>query len=94
MRHEAEQPCDRGHSLADKLSRLDAIKDDNAGSPGDVLASYKYNGTRRMVVEDFEQPGVRLDHWGQAADTYAGFDRFGADHPAALAGLRRLGRPG
>jgi len=30
-----------------------------------------------MVVEDFTEPDVRLDYWGQTADTYDGFDRFG-----------------
>ncbi len=42
-----------------------------------MLASYAYNGTGRLVVEDYEQPDVRLDYWGQTPDTYAGFDRFG-----------------
>jgi len=30
-----------------------------------------------MVVEDFTEPDVRLDYWGQTVDTYDGFDRFG-----------------
>ncbi|MDK1032766.1 MAG: hypothetical protein QGD94_12215, partial [Planctomycetia bacterium] len=64
-------------TIADKFSRIDAIKDDSGGSPNNTLASYKYNGAGRLVVEDFEQPDVRLDYWGQSADTYAGFDRFG-----------------
>jgi len=42
-----------------------------------VLAAYLYNGAGRLVVEDFVQPDVRLDLWGQTAGTYAGFDRFG-----------------
>ena len=65
-------------SLADKLSRLAAIKDDNgSGSEGDTLASYAYNGAGTPVVEDFEQTDVKLDHFGGTSGTYAGFDRFG-----------------
>ena len=30
-----------------------------------------------MVVEDFTEPDVRLDYWGQTTGTYDGFDRFG-----------------
>ena len=64
-------------SIADRLSRLDAIKDDNGGTPYNTLSAYSYNGAGRLVVEDYPQPEVRLDYWGQTADTYAGFDRFG-----------------
>jgi len=60
-------------SLSDKISRLAAIKDNN----GDVLASYAFNGTGTMVVEDFVQPNVKLDRFGGTPGTYAGFDRFG-----------------
>jgi len=63
----------RVHYIADDLSRVDAISDGDTT----VYASYAYNGAGRMVVEDFEEPDVRLDYWGQTADTYAGFDRFG-----------------
>ena len=67
-----------GASLADKLSRLAAIKDDDgSGGEGDTLASYSYNGTGTMVVEDFEQPDVKLDYFGGTPGTYAGLDRFG-----------------
>ena len=58
------------------LNRLDAIKDDD-GSPGDTLAEYTYLGLGTMVVEDFVQPDVKLDYFGGATGTYAGFDRFG-----------------
>ena len=68
-----------------------------SGSPNNTLAAYSYNGVGRMVVEDFQQPDVRLDYWGQTIDTYAGFDRFGRitqqlwhDYGAA-AGLLRSG---
>ena len=30
-----------------------------------------------MVVEDFPEPELRLDYFGQGSGTYAGFDRFG-----------------
>ena len=46
-------------------------------SDANVLAAYSYNGAGRLAVEDFVQPQVRLDLWGQSAGTYAGFDRFG-----------------
>ncbi len=59
------------------LNRLDAIKDDNGGSPGNTLASYTYLGLGTMVVEDFVQPQVKLDYFGGSLGTYAGFDDFG-----------------
>jgi len=63
-------------SDADNLNRLDAIKDDNGGSPGDTLAQYTWVGLGTMVVEDFQQPDVKLDYFGGTSGTYAGFDRF------------------
>jgi RHS repeat-associated protein len=62
-------------SMADVLNRLDAIKDDSSGSPGDVLASYSYLGLGTIVVEDYQQPDVRLEYFFNSA--YSGFDRFG-----------------
>ena len=59
------------------LGRLDAIKDDNSGSPGDTLAGYTYLGLGTVVREDYEEPDVRLDLWGGTSGTYQGFDRFG-----------------
>ena len=59
------------------LNRLDAIKDDNGGTPGNTLASYSYLGLGTMVVEDFAQPQVKLDYFGGTSGTYAGFDDFG-----------------
>ncbi len=59
------------------LNRLDAIKDDNGGSPGNTLASYTYLGLGTMVVEDFVQPQVKLDYFGGTSGTYSGFDDFG-----------------
>jgi len=66
-------------SIADKLSRVDAIKNDDNGDPGNTsYAAYNYCGAGRMVVENFlTQPQLRLDYWGQESGTYAGFDRFG-----------------
>jgi RHS repeat-associated protein len=61
--------------MADVLNRLDAIKDDSSGSPGDTLASYSYLGVGTIVKEDFEQPDVRLEYFFDSA--YSGFDRFG-----------------
>jgi RHS repeat-associated protein len=65
--------------IADKISRVTAIASASTRGQSDanVLAAYSHNGAGRMVIEDFVQPDVRLDYWGQTADTYAGFDRFG-----------------
>ncbi|MBI2481366.1 MAG: hypothetical protein HYV60_22830, partial [Planctomycetia bacterium] len=63
-------------SAADVLNRLNAINDDNSGSPGDVLASYTYLGLGTVVIQDYEEPDVRLDLFGGTSGTYAGFDRF------------------
>ena len=49
--------------MADVLNRLDAIQDDSGGSPGDVLASYSYLGLGTIVVEDYQQPDVRLEYF-------------------------------
>mgnify|MGYP000858361248 CR=1 FL=1 len=67
-------------STADALNRLDAIKDDSGGSPGAVLASYTYLGLDTIVIEDYQQPDVRLEYFFNSA--YRGFDRFGrvVDH--------------
>lgn len=62
-------------STADALNRLDAIKDDSGGSPGGTLASYSYLGYGTIVIEDYEQPDVRLEYFFDSA--YSGFDRFG-----------------
>ena len=62
-------------SDADYLNRLDAIQADSGGSPGDVLAAYTYLGPGTIVVEDYQQPDVKLDYY--TAGTYGGFDRFG-----------------
>ncbi|MFH1730623.1 MAG: hypothetical protein ABIF82_03100 [Planctomycetota bacterium] len=48
-------------NVADKLSRLAAIRAVASGE-GTTFASYSYNGVGRMVREDFEEPGVRLDY--------------------------------
>jgi len=67
----------------DVLSRVAAIRNDNAGSPGaTVFAAYSYDGAGRVVVEDYAQPDVRLDlvdlaAWAATPGTYAGLDRFG-----------------
>jgi len=85
-----------GGGIADDLSRVDAIRDDDSGSPqtGWAFAKYAYNGAGRIVVEDFEQPDVRLDYWGQTGDTYAGFDRFGRVVRQLWRDYGGVGRPG
>jgi len=73
-----------GNAANDLLNRLDAIKDDKAGTgnPGVPIASYTYLGLGTVVREDYEGPEVRLDLWGGTWGTYQGFDRFGrvVDH--------------
>ena len=64
-------------STADYLNRLDAIKQDNGGSPGTTLSAYTYLGLGTMVIEDFQEPDVKLDYFGGTSGTYAGFDIFG-----------------
>jgi len=63
--------------IADALGRLAAIRDDDAGSPGDTLAEYAYLGLAWIVVEDYVKPEVRLDYDSSTPGEYAGFDRFG-----------------
>jgi hypothetical protein len=63
-------------SMADNLARLEAIKDDSSGSPGATLASCTYLGLGMIVVEDYEEPDVKLDYFGGTSGTYAGLDPF------------------
>ena len=49
-------------SDADNLNRLDAIQADSGGSPGDTLSAYTYMGLGTVVVEDYQQPDVKLDY--------------------------------
>jgi hypothetical protein len=60
-------------SDADNLDRLDAIKDDDAGAPGDALASYTYLGLGTVVIQDYQEPQVKLDYFGGTSGAYAGF---------------------
>ena len=76
-RHGRKTHFDYSSTHRSALNRLDAIKDDNAGSPGHTLAEYTWLGLSTMVVEDFAQPDVKLDYFGGASGTYTGFDRFG-----------------
>ena len=67
--------------VSDAISRVSAIASTTSRGTSaendNVYAAYLYNGVGRLAVEDFTQPDVRLDYWGQTPDTYAGFDRFG-----------------
>jgi hypothetical protein len=68
-------------SADDCLNRLAAIIDDSNnngqfGAGDQVLASYQYLGLDRIVVEDYEEAGVKLDLWGGTSGTYSGLDRF------------------
>jgi hypothetical protein len=76
-------------SMADNLARLDAIKDDSAGSPGATLASYTYVGLGLIVVENYEEPDVKLDYFGGLRRVRPVRPRGGP----ALVRLRRVGRP-
>ena len=46
----------------DVLGCVEAIQDDNGGSPGDTLVEYTYLGGGWIVVEDHVQPDVRLTY--------------------------------
>jgi hypothetical protein len=59
------------------LGRVAAVKQDSGGSPGDTLSAYTYLGSGRVVVEDYQQPDVKLNYDSGTAGTYAGLDRFG-----------------
>ena len=74
--------CGSSDSAGDVLAHVDAIKEDSGGSPGDTLAQYTYVGGGRIVVEDYQQPDVKLNYDSGTAGTYAGLDRFGrvVDH--------------
>ena len=69
-------------STADAIARVDALQQDSGGSPGDTLSAYTYVGGGRIVVEDYQQPDVKLNYDSGTAGTYAGLDRFGrvVDH--------------
>ena len=70
-------------SDADNLNRLDAIKDDDGTeqAPLTVLSQYTYIGLGTIVIEDFQQPDVKLDYYVDdegtgTSGTYEGFDNF------------------
>jgi len=48
-------------STADALNRIDAICDDDSGSPGDVLAQYSYLGSGSIVQVHHPEPDLRYD---------------------------------
>lgn len=67
-------------SAADRLSRVDALKDDNgSGSPGAALAAYTYLGAGSIVRVDLRSGGditYQLNH-GTGNDPHdGGLDRF------------------
>jgi YD repeat-containing protein len=66
-----------GGGMADALGRVAAIRDDDAGTPGDTLAEYAYLGIGRIVQEGYPEPEVRLDYDSGTPGEYVGFDRFG-----------------
>ena len=58
-------------STDDIMSRLDSI-----GDGPKTYAAYTYLGAGQIVVEDYQQPEVKLDYTG-TANSFSGFDRFG-----------------
>jgi RHS repeat-associated protein len=62
--------------MDDALGRVAALRDDDSGSPGDMLAEYAYLGIGRIVVEDYVEPEVELNYDSGTPGEYAGFDRF------------------
>ena len=74
----------RGWTAA--ISRLSAIADDNAGTPGTTLEGYTYLGLNTIVQYAHPQDGINLTYIQQTGDThynsdggdpYVGLDRFG-----------------
>jgi len=69
--------------IGDAISRVTAISAASTRpNENDVMASYQYNGTGRLVIEDYTQPDVRLDYYDDydgdpAPGTYEGLDRYG-----------------
>ena len=68
------------------ISRLSALADDNAGSPGTTLEGYLYLGLNTIVERDHPEPNVNLTYIQQTGQTntltdggdiYTGLDRFG-----------------
>jgi len=72
------------NGVGDALSRVTALASASTRGQNDanVYAAYRYNGTDRLVIEDYTGPNVRLDYAddyaGQhTAGTYENFDRYG-----------------
>ena len=72
--------------LDSTISRLSAIADDNAGTPGTTLEAYTYLGLNTIVQYAHPQDGINLTDIQQTGDTqynndggdpYVGLDRFG-----------------
>jgi len=73
---------DASNSMADALSRVAAVIDDNGGATH--LADYSYLGQQSFVETDYTQPDVKYTLVGTAGgddpdtgDIYRGLDRFG-----------------
>ncbi len=66
-------------SMADILNRLDAIKEDSGGSPGNSLTEYEYLSTSSVIQVNYPEPDLRYDlAHGGGNDPYDGpADRFG-----------------
>jgi hypothetical protein len=45
-----------------------------------VLAAYTYLGARMIVIEDFQEPDLKLDCFGCSSGTYAVRDNFDHAH--------------
>ena len=61
---------------ADRLNRLEAIKADSGGNPGDDAGGLLLSGREPVVEIDYAEPDVKLDLIG-SGHSYSGFDRFG-----------------
>ncbi|MBX3436148.1 MAG: RHS repeat-associated core domain-containing protein, partial [Planctomycetaceae bacterium] len=61
--------------LEDRLSIPRVLRETDVN--GAILVDYPHLGSGRTVITDYQQPDLKLDHYGGTSGTYAGLDRFG-----------------
>jgi RHS repeat-associated protein len=80
------------NGTGDVLGRIEAIQDDNGGSPGDTLVEYTYLGSGRIVVEDYVRSAsshdVEYTYTGRRLDGETGMYYY--RHRIYHAGLGRF----
>ncbi|MBE7457336.1 MAG: RHS repeat-associated core domain-containing protein [Planctomycetia bacterium] len=70
-------------TINDTFSRVGQLAFDNAGSIGNIIAEYSFNGMSRMAIRNHDNDSgwtgndLKLDYFQGSSGTYAGLDRFG-----------------